>query len=90
LDGSRITFKVSTSATVRLVVQRRTTGRHKRWVSAGTLSRSIRAGTGEVRLTGRFGKRMLKPASYRLVVTAKKSGQARTKAKTVNFKVVKG
>jgi hypothetical protein len=33
---------------------------------------------------------MLKPASYRLVVTAKRSGQARTKAKTLSFRVVKG
>ncbi len=63
LDGSRISFKVSTAASVRIVVQRRSTGRHKRWVSAGTLTRSVKAGTGEVRFTGRFGKRMLKPRS---------------------------
>ncbi|MDA0161522.1 hypothetical protein OM076_14695 [Solirubrobacter ginsenosidimutans] len=90
LDGSRVTFKVSTSASVRLVVQRRTTGRHKRWVAAGTITRTVKAGNVEVRFTGRFGKRLLKPSSYRLVVTAHRSGQARTKAKTVSFRVVKG
>ena len=59
-------------------------------MSAGTLTRSVKAGTGEVRFTGRFGKRMLKPRAYRLVVTASRAGQARTKAKTVSFRVVKG
>jgi hypothetical protein len=90
LDGSRITFKVSTNSSVRLIVQRRSSGRHKRWIKTGTITRSIKAGTGDLRFTGRFGKRMLKPASYRLVVTAKRSGQARTKAKTLSFRVVKG
>ncbi|HEY6888786.1 MAG TPA: hypothetical protein VI300_13430, partial [Solirubrobacter sp.] len=90
LDGSRVTFKASTNASVRMVVQRRTTGRHKRWVAAGTITRTVKAGNVEVRFTGRFGKRLLKPSSYRLVVTAHRSGQARTKAKTVTFRVVKG
>jgi hypothetical protein len=90
LDGSRVTFRISTNASVRLVVQRRTTGRHKRWVAAGTITRTVKAGNVEVRFTGRFGKRLLKPSSYRLVVTAHRSGQARTKAKTVSFRVVKG
>jgi hypothetical protein len=90
LDGSRVTFKVSTSAKVRLVVQRRTTGRHKRWVPAGTITRSVKAGTGDVLLTGRFGKKLLKPSSYRVLVTAQRSGQARTKAKAISFRVVKG
>jgi hypothetical protein len=90
LDGSLVRFKVSTNASVRLVVQRRTTGRHKRWVAAGTITRTVRAGTAEVRFTGRFGKRMLKTSSYRLVVTAHRNGQARTKAKTVSFRVIKG
>ena len=43
-----------------------------------------------MRFTGRFGKRLLKPRAYRLVVTAKRSGQARTKAKPISFRVVKG
>jgi hypothetical protein len=90
LDGSRVTFKVSANASVRLVVQRHTTGRHKRWVAAGTITRSVKAGNVEVRFTGRFGKRLLKPSAYRLVVTAHRSGQPRTKAKTVTFHVVKG
>jgi hypothetical protein len=85
-----VTFKVSTAAKIRLVVQRRTTGKHKRWVSAGTITRSVKTGTGEVLLTGRFGKKLLKPSSYRVQVTALKSGQARTKAKTISFRVVKG
>ena len=59
-------------------------------MTTGTLTRSVKAGTGEVRFTGRFGKRMLKPRAYRLVVTASRSGQPRTAAKRFNFRVVKG
>ena len=90
LDGSRVTFKVNVAAKVRLVIQRRTSGRHPRWVAAGTLTRSVKAGSGEVLLTGRFGKRLLRPRAYRLVVSAVKTGQPRTAAKRIGFRVVKG
>ncbi len=62
LDGTRVTFNVNVSAKVRLIVQRRTTGKRPRWVTAYTVTRSVKAGSGEVRLTGRFGKRLLEPA----------------------------
>jgi hypothetical protein len=90
LDGSRVTFSVTLTAKVRLIVQRRTSGRHPRWVSAGTITRSVKAGSGEVRLTGRFGNRLLKPRAYRLSVSAARSEQPRTAAKRIAFRVVKG
>jgi hypothetical protein len=90
LDGTRVTFKVNVAAKVRLSIQRRTSGRRGRWVAVGTVTRSVKAGNGEVRLTGRFGKRLLRPRAYRLVVTAARTGQPRTAAKRISFRVVKG
>jgi hypothetical protein len=90
LDGTRVTFKVNRAAKVRLSVQRRTSGRHPRWVAVGTVTRTVKAGNGEVRLTGRFGKRLLRPRAYRLGVTAARTGQPRTAAKRISFRVVKG
>ena len=48
LDGSRVTFTVNVTAKVRLIVQRKTKGRHPRWVAAGTITRSVKAGSGEI------------------------------------------
>ncbi len=90
LDGSRVTFTVNATAKVRLIVQRKTKGRHPRWVSAGTITRSVKAGSGEILLTGRYGKRLLSPRAYRLVATAARSGQPRTTAKRISFRVLKG
>ena len=59
-------------------------------MTTGTIVRSVKAGTGEVRFTGRFGKRMLAPRAYRLVITASRAGQPRTAAKRLGFRVVRG
>jgi hypothetical protein len=90
LDGSRITWKLSKAATVRLTFQRRGgTKKHRRWVTVGTVKRSAKTGTGTVRFTGRFGRKLLKPRSYRLVAMATKGGE-RSGPKHVAFKVLKG
>jgi hypothetical protein len=90
LDGSRITWKLNKAATVRLTFQRRGgTKKHRRWVTVGTVKRSARQGTGTVRFTGRFGRKLLKPRGYRLVATATK-GRERSGPKHVAFKVLKG
>jgi hypothetical protein len=87
LDGSRLSFRVNMTAKVRLSVQRK---RGKRWVTVGSLTRSVKAGNGDIRFTGRFGRKLLKPRAYRLTVTASRSGQPRTAAKRFSFRVVKG
>jgi hypothetical protein len=92
LDGSRITWRLSKAATVRLSFQRLGgTKKHRRWVSVGTIKRSAKKGTGVVRFSGRFGKKgkLLTPRSYRLVVTAAK-GREKSGPKRVSFRVVKG
>jgi len=90
LDGSRITWKLNKAATVSLTFQRLGgTKKHSRWVSVGTIKRSAKKGTGTVRFTGRFGKKLLAPRGYRLVATAIK-GREKTTAKHVSFKVIRG
>jgi hypothetical protein len=90
LDGSRITWKLSKAATVRLTFQRRGgTKKHRRWVTVGSVKRSAKQGTGTVRFTGRFGRKLLKPRSYRLVAMATKGGE-KSGPKRVAFKVLKG
>ena len=86
LDGTRISWRLNRSATVRLTFQRR--GRHG-WVRVGRITRSARAGTSVVRFRGRFGARLLRPQRYRVVVTASAGGQ-RTSARRISFRVVKG
>ncbi|MGZ8632645.1 MAG: hypothetical protein ACXWZZ_02165 [Solirubrobacteraceae bacterium] len=72
LDGSRVTWKLNKTATVKLTFQRRAgTKKHRRWVKVGTIKRSAKTGTGVVRFTGRFGRKLLRPGSYRLVATAR-------------------
>jgi hypothetical protein len=90
LDGSRITWRLSKKATVKLSFQRLTgSKKHRRWVTVGTIKRNAKQGTGVVRFRGRFGKKLLKPNSYRVVATAT-SGRERSARKQVTFKVVKG
>jgi hypothetical protein len=90
LDGSRITWKLTKKATVRLTFQRQTgSKRHRRWVTVGTIRRSAPKGTGVVRFTGRFGTKPMAPRAYRLTVTAT-AGREKAAPKRVSFRVVKG
>jgi hypothetical protein len=86
LDGTRVTWRLNRAATVRLTFQRR--GRSD-WVTVGRITRRAHAGSGVVRFRGRFGRRLLKPRRYRLVVTASAGGE-RTAPRRVGFRVVKG
>jgi hypothetical protein len=86
LDGTRISWKLNKAAKVKLVFQRKS-GKH--WVKIGTIDRSAKKGTGVVRFRGRFGRKLLAPKSYRVVVTAS-AGKERTAAKRAGFRVVRG
>jgi hypothetical protein len=90
LDGSRITFKLTKRATVRLVFQRQGGSKHhRRWVTVGTIRRAASKGTGVVRFTGRFGAKPMAPRAYRLTVTAT-AGREKSGPKRVRFRVVRG
>ncbi|HMJ33394.1 MAG TPA: hypothetical protein VK501_05730 [Baekduia sp.] len=88
LDGSRITWRLNQAAKVRLRVERVTgQGRNRRWVTVGTLTRSARKGNGVVRFTGRFGKRILTPRTYRLTVSAT-AGDLKAGPRRITFRVI--
>jgi len=86
LDGARISWKLSRGATVKLTFQRHT---RKGWKRVGTIYRPAKAGTSEVRFRGRFGRKLLSPKRYRLVVSAS-GGNDHTKARRLTFRVLKG
>jgi hypothetical protein len=86
LDGSRISWKLSRAAKVTLTFQRQTRNGYRR---VGAISRSFKAGTGEVRFRGRFGRKLLRPQRYRVVVSASGGGE-RTAARRLSFRVLKG
>ena len=90
LDGSRITWKLSQPATVRLTIQRRGgSAKHRRWVRVGTVKVKAKKGNGVVRFRGRFGRKLLAPRGYRLVAMANTRNQ-KSPHKHVTFRVVKG
>ena len=91
LDGSRITFKVSTNSSVRLIVQRRSSGRHKRWVERrhdhplgqgghrrGALHRALRQAAAQAARLPARGHRQ-----------ARRAGRA-PRPRRLSFRVVKG
>jgi hypothetical protein len=86
LDGTRISWRLNRAATVRLTFQKRT---GKGWKRVGVVSRHGKAGVGEVRFRGRFGRKLLKPHRYRVVVVAAGGGD-RTAARRLGFRVLKG
>jgi hypothetical protein len=90
LDGSRITWKLTKRATVRLVFQRQVGSKHhRRWITVGTIRRTASKGTGVVRFTGRFGAKPMAPRAYRLTVTAS-AGREKSAPKRIQFRVVSG
>lgn len=86
LDGTRISWRLNRAATVRLTFQRRV---KSGWRRVGRIERSAKAGAGVVRFRGRFGKKLLRPQRYRVVVVATGGGE-RTPARRIGFRVVKG
>jgi hypothetical protein len=103
-NGTKLTLRLSASATVRLTFQRVQNGRRqgsrcvvnrrrgtrcRRLLAAGTLSRALPAGTSSIALTGRVGRRALKTGAHRLVVAATAADGRRAAAKTLTFKIVR-
>ena len=86
LDGARISWKLNRIAKVQLTFQRKTRGGYR---TVGRITRTVKAGTTVVRFRGRFGKKLLKPQRYRLVVSATGSGD-RTPTRRLAFRVVTG
>ena len=60
-----------------------------RYVTRGTFSKNVKAGASTVKFTGRVAGRLLTPGSYRFTVRATDSGNRRSKAINVTFRVVR-
>ena len=86
LDGTRVSWRLNRAATVRLTFQVKTRKGYKR---VGVITRKAKTGTSEVRFRGRFGKKLLKPQRYRVVISASTKGD-KTAARRLTFRVVKG
>lgn len=60
-----------------------------RYKRAGTLRRTGKTGANSVAFSGRIGKKALKPASYRLTITATDSAGNKSKATRASFRIVR-
>jgi hypothetical protein len=77
--GTRVTYTLSSDASVKFVVRR---GKKRR----GSFTVAGKAGKNKFRFTGRVGKRKLRNGRYRLVATPSAAGK-KGKARTVSFRV---
>jgi TolB protein len=102
-QGATLTATLSDAATLTLTFERQRSGHHSKgkcvagggakphctlYERAGSLNKSVGAGSSQIALTGRLGTKALSPGVYRLVVEAKSAGDS-TKA-TLSFTVTKG
>jgi hypothetical protein len=84
--GTRFRFQLSTSADVRIVIQRR--GRGHRFHKVGSLTRHAAAGLDTIRFSGRLGRKALRPGRYSAMVTATDAAGHRTGTQRVTFTIV--
>jgi hypothetical protein len=69
--GTNLRFKLSAPARVTFAFARKATGRHVRFVKAGSLIVSGRTGANTLRFQGRLpGRKKLRPGSYRVTAVA--------------------
>jgi hypothetical protein len=55
-----------------------------------TLRRNAIRGENTVRFSGRYGRRVLRPGRYKMVIRGRATDGRRTPARTLRFTVVKG
>jgi subtilisin-like proprotein convertase family protein len=84
--GTTIRYSLSEAAGVTVRIER---ARGKRFVPAGTVRGSGRAGANAVRFTGLVGRRALKPGTYRLRVVARDAAGNESTSAAKRFRVVK-
>ena len=61
----------------------------RRFVAAGTLRRSEKAGAVSDKFSGRIGKRALKPGRYRATITATDAAGNVSKARSASFRIIR-
>jgi hypothetical protein len=102
--GAVLSLRLSAAATVTLTFERVVRGRRVRGrcspsarrgtrctrrTTAGRLTRMLDAGTSELALTGRLGRRGLSPGAYRLHVDARTADGRQATRRTLTFTIVR-
>ena len=87
--GTRFRYVLSEQARVSLKIQRRLRGRHARYRTVATLTRSGRAGVNRIRFTGRIGKRALRAGRYRARITATDAAGNRSAPRATRFRIAR-
>jgi Tol biopolymer transport system component len=85
--GTVLRFRSSEAATLTLRFDRL---RGRRGRGAGVLTRRIKAGPGRVALSGRIGKRRMKPGGYRLTLRARDAAGNSSRAVRLSLRILKG
>jgi hypothetical protein len=74
---------------VRITIQRVIRGRHTRYRTVGTITRTARAGANSTVFTGTIGKRRLRSGRYRAIALATDTAQNRSARKRAAFRIAR-
>ena len=96
-EAARVVFRIDRKVRGRKVGGkcRRETRRNRkrsrctRYVRAGSFAHAAQAGANRKRFSGRIGRARLRPARYRVTLTATDASGNRSRAKRLNFRVVR-
>ena len=88
--GTVLRFSSSEAGNLSIAISRARKGKAGGARSLSTLTRSISAGPGRVRLSGSIGKRRLRPGSYRLALTARDAAGNASRVVRLAFTVLPG
>jgi hypothetical protein len=84
--GAKLRFTTSEAGTLRGKVQRRVRGKYR---AKAKLIRTVAAGNGRMKFSGRIGRHALARGRYRLVVTVADAAGNRSHAAKVRFRIVR-
>jgi CSLREA domain-containing protein len=87
--GTTFRLKLSEAARVVFTLQRRSAGRHKRWVKAGRFAMKAKQGANKKAFSGRIGRKALRPGTYRATLVARDAAGNRSKPRRLSLRVVR-
>ena len=86
---TRLRYTLSEAARVRITIRRVIRGRHTRYRTVGTITRTARAGANSTVFTGTIGKRRLRSGRYRAIALATDAAQNRSAPKRAAFRIAR-
>ena len=88
--GLRVRYTLNEAARVTLKVQRAVAGSRTRYRTIGSLTRNGTTGDSAIRLTGRLGRRAIRPGRYRARISATDAAGNRSAPRTARYRVAAG